>query len=59
MANDYGKTYSWATTVHGRALEHVQKILDERAFADFEEERKKGAYERALNRTWDRFEQSV
>lgn len=23
-------SYSWATTVHGRALKHVQKILDER-----------------------------
>lgn len=27
----YDKTYSWATTVHGRALKNVQKILDERA----------------------------
>jgi len=26
----FGKTYSWATTVHGRALKKVQKILDER-----------------------------
>lgn len=25
-----GKTYSWATTVHGRALKHVQDILNER-----------------------------
>lgn len=25
-AND--KTYSWATTIHGRALKHVQDILD-------------------------------
>lgn len=24
------KTYSWATTIHGRALKEVQKILDER-----------------------------
>lgn len=24
------KTYSWATTTHGRALKNVQKILDER-----------------------------
>lgn len=59
VANEYGKTYSWATTVHGRALEHVQKILDERAFATFEEERKKGAYEKAINRAFDRFEQSI
>lgn len=26
----YGKSYSWATTVHGRALKNVQEILDER-----------------------------
>lgn len=26
----YGKTYSWATTVHGRALKNVQAILDHR-----------------------------
>lgn len=25
------KSYSWATTVHGRALQHVQEILDRRA----------------------------
>lgn len=25
-----GKSYSWGTTVHGRALKHVQDILDER-----------------------------
>lgn len=24
------KTYSWVTTIHGRALKNVQKILDER-----------------------------
>ena len=30
VADAYDKTYSWATTVHGRALKHVQKILDER-----------------------------
>ena len=29
IADLYGKTYSWATTVHGRALQNVQKILDE------------------------------
>lgn len=28
-----GKSYSWATTVHGRALKHVQNILDERGSA--------------------------
>ena len=28
IADLYGKTYSWATTVHGRALQNVQKILD-------------------------------
>lgn len=26
----YGKTYSWTTTVHGRALKNVQRILDQR-----------------------------
>lgn len=30
VAEMYDKTYSWATTVHGRALRNVQKILDER-----------------------------
>lgn len=30
VAAEYGKTYSWATTAHGRALKHVQGILDER-----------------------------
>lgn len=30
VADIYGKTYSWATTVHGRAIKAVQKILDER-----------------------------
>lgn len=30
VANEYGKTYSWATTVHGRALKHLQDILDRR-----------------------------
>ena len=24
------RTYSWATTIHGRALKHLQDILDER-----------------------------
>ncbi len=30
VADFYDKTYSWATTVHGRALRNVQKILDSR-----------------------------
>ena len=30
VADSYGNTYSWATTVHGRALKQVQKILDAR-----------------------------
>jgi len=28
VADIYGNTYSWATTVHGRALKNVQAILD-------------------------------
>lgn len=28
VADKYDKTYSWATTVHGRALKNVQMILD-------------------------------
>ena len=28
VADMYDKTYSWVTTVHGRALKNVQKILD-------------------------------
>jgi DNA-directed RNA polymerase specialized sigma subunit len=34
VAADYDKTYSWATTVHGRALQHVQRILDKREEKD-------------------------
>lgn len=30
VADKYNKTYSWVTTVHGRALKNVQIILDER-----------------------------
>ena len=30
VADKQGKTYSWATTVHGRALKNVQRMLDER-----------------------------
>jgi RNase H-fold protein (predicted Holliday junction resolvase) len=28
IADKFGKDYSWATTLHGRALKNVQKILD-------------------------------
>lgn len=28
VAEDKHKTYSWVTTVHGRALKNVQKIID-------------------------------
>ena len=30
VATRYDRAYSWATTIHGRALKHVQNILDER-----------------------------
>ena len=30
VADGYNKSYSWATSVHGRALRNLQKILDER-----------------------------
>lgn len=30
VSEAYDKTYSWATTLHGRALKHVQNIIDER-----------------------------
>lgn len=30
IADKFGKDYSWATTLHGRALKNVQKILEER-----------------------------
>lgn len=39
VADSYGKTYSWATTVHGRALKNVQRILDERESHAAESER--------------------
>jgi uncharacterized Ntn-hydrolase superfamily protein len=29
IADHYGKEYGWATTTHGRALRHLQQILDE------------------------------
>ena len=30
VADIYEKSYSWATTIHGRALKNVQAILDQR-----------------------------
>ena len=30
VADKYDNSYSWATTIHGKALKNVQKILDER-----------------------------
>ena len=30
VADSYDRTYSWATTIHGRALKHVQNILNKR-----------------------------
>jgi DNA-directed RNA polymerase specialized sigma subunit len=30
VAEEYDRTYSWVTTVHGRALKSVQTILDKR-----------------------------
>lgn len=35
------KSKSWATTVHGRALQNLNLILDERASAEADEERKR------------------
>lgn len=29
VADKYNRTYSWVTTIHGRALKNVQNILDE------------------------------
>lgn len=34
VADDYSKSYSWVTTVHGQALKSVQSILDERGKDD-------------------------
>ena len=31
VAEAKGKTYSWVTSIHGRALKNVQNILDERS----------------------------
>lgn len=30
IADKFGKDYSWATTVHGRAVANVQRILDKK-----------------------------
>jgi flagellar capping protein FliD len=30
VAARYNKTYSWATTIHGKALKNVKRILDDR-----------------------------
>lgn len=30
VADAYDRTYSWATTIHGRALKHIQNILNKR-----------------------------
>ena len=30
VADMYGRTYSWSSSTHGRALANVQRILDER-----------------------------
>lgn len=30
IADAYKRSYSWATTVHGRALQSLQRVLDER-----------------------------
>ncbi len=30
VADIYDKSYSWVTTIHGRALKNVQRILDQR-----------------------------
>lgn len=30
IAGDKNKTYSWVTTIHGRALKNLQRIIDER-----------------------------
>ena len=30
VADKKGKSYSWVTTVHGRALKNVQRLIDER-----------------------------
>ena len=30
VADAYDRTYSWVTTIHGRALKHIQNILNKR-----------------------------
>jgi DNA-directed RNA polymerase specialized sigma24 family protein len=34
IADAMDKSYSWATSVHGRALAHLQRVLDERNIHD-------------------------
>ena len=34
IADRYKKEYGWATTTHGRAMAHVQEILDKRKVCD-------------------------
>ena len=34
IAESYGKDYTWATTVNGRAIASLQKILDEKKTGD-------------------------
>ena len=34
VADIYEKSYSWVTSIHGRALANVRKILDERNVID-------------------------
>lgn len=36
VADGYNKSYSWTTSVHGRALRNLQKILDEREVGEDE-----------------------
>lgn len=30
VSDEFGKTYTWVTTVHGRALKNVQKIIEKK-----------------------------
>ena len=38
IADHYGKEYGWATTTHGRALKHLQSILDENNISNSQRE---------------------
>ena len=38
IADHYGKEYGWATTTHGRALKHLQQILDENNISNSQRE---------------------